>query len=143
MRFAANAAELAGVLAQAELALDARIVIAILGGIHIQASADGTVRLTVNALDRVISVTVTAEVAEAGETVVRATALAGLASGLRQGQHGRDQRRRARRTNPLWPRNLQASGHADRPAAAGAGGRRRDRRDRARPRGAAGGGQEA
>jgi DNA polymerase-3 subunit beta len=82
MKLVSNAGELASALAQAELALDARIVIAILGCIHIQAGADGTVRLTVNALDRVISVTATAEVAEAGETVVRASVLAGLVKGF-------------------------------------------------------------
>ena len=82
MKLAANAAELAGVLASVELALDVRIVIAILSGVHIKAGADGVVHLVVNALDRVIAVTVTAEVAKPGETVVRAAALAGLVRGF-------------------------------------------------------------
>jgi DNA polymerase-3 subunit beta len=82
MKLAANASELAAALSSVELALDARIVVAILGGIHIAAGADGTLRLTVNALDRVVAVTVTAEVAQAGDTVVRATALAGLVRGF-------------------------------------------------------------
>ena len=82
MKLTANAGELAAALSLVELALDVRIVIAILGGVHIKAGADGVVHLVVNALDRVIAVTVTAEVAKPGEAVVRASALAGLIRGF-------------------------------------------------------------
>ena len=69
------------------------------------AGADGVVHLVVNALDRVIAVTVTAEVAKSGEAVVRIGA--GRAyQGFCQGQHGRNRRRRARGADPLRSRAL-------------------------------------
>ena len=82
MKLAANAGELAAALSSVELALGVRTVVAILGGVHIKAGADGVVHLVVNALDCVIAVTATAEAAKPGEAVVRASALAGLIRGF-------------------------------------------------------------
>jgi DNA polymerase-3 subunit beta len=82
MKIAAKASELAQTLSLAELALDAKPVVAILACVFIRSDADGTVQLVANALDRVIVAVTKMEVAEPGEAVVRASALAGLVSGL-------------------------------------------------------------
>jgi DNA polymerase-3 subunit beta len=82
MKLKANAGGLAGALALAGLALETRVVIAILGCVHIKAGTDGVTHFAVNVLDRAITVTAKAEVTEPGETVVRAAALAGLVNGF-------------------------------------------------------------
>ena len=79
--------------------------------------------LVVNALDRVIAVTVTAEVVEPGEAVVRASALAGLIRGFAKdstveiGADAHGARIRCGRARYQLPVD------ADRAAAAGAGDR--------------------
>jgi DNA polymerase-3 subunit beta len=81
MRIAASAGRLADALALAALALDNRVKVAILHAVHIRA-ADGVARLTVNSMDRAITVTVQAEAVEPGDAAIRAAALAGMAAGF-------------------------------------------------------------
>jgi DNA polymerase-3 subunit beta len=82
MKIVANAGELAGALALAALALDDRVKIEILRAVHIRVGADGIAHFTVNSMDRAITVTAQAEAVKPGEAVIRAAALAGLASGF-------------------------------------------------------------
>lgn len=87
MKISVSAAELAGALALAALALDSSIKIEILQAVHIKA-ADEIAHLTASGADRTVAMSVQAEVAEPGETVVRAAALTGLAAGFKDGTIG-------------------------------------------------------
>ena len=139
MKIAVSAAELAGALALAALALDSRIKIEILHAVHIKA-ADGIAHLTVNGPDRIIAVSVKTEVAEPGETVVRAAALAGLAAGFKDGTIGIEADAHGAKIR-CGRAIYRLAGHAAGASAGDADDRHGDGRGRARARGSAWGDQ--